>query len=366
MTRQLVAALLCLAACKGRPSEPAAPPPGLSVTLQPVPFEPEPRTHVVQRRRFRHSSVRGDFRVLVGALGPIVSWKTEVSARDGDGKQVWRMLGYGRAMAVSPDRERVIVNDESGKVVVLEARTGVQPAVTSHLGARSWIWSFSWVSPRRWIGAFADTVYALDGNGELVRTLAPLHGKGFFSSVTALPGGEQALLCDTNGGRILRIDADSGAVVSSAAHQGASDAALTSDGKRFVVDGYDQIAMFDAASMAQKWIVPHPGASGVRFPDSAEHSSERWKPLPKPSPDGRVIAVNDQSGRLWLLSASDGKPLIAYPRTLVNFVEDFAWGGDSLLYVIDNAGRVIRLEGTPARVVWSVDDAPEPERWDSP
>ncbi len=99
----------------------------------------------------------------------------------------------------------------------------------------------------------------------------------------------------------------------------------------------------------------------MRFPDSAEHSSERWKPLPKPSPDGRVVAVNDRSGRLWLLSATDGQPLLAYPRTLVNFVEDFAWGGDSLLYVIDNAGRVIRLEGTPARVVWSVDDAPEPD-----
>ena len=36
-----------------------------------------------------------------------------------------------------------------------------------------------------------------------------------------------------------------------------------------------------------------------------------WKAVPKLSPDGKYIVVNDSAGRLWVLDAKNGAPLIA-------------------------------------------------------
>jgi tricorn protease-like protein len=91
-----------------------------------------------------------------------------------------------------------------------------------------------------------------------------------------------------------------------------------------------------------------------------------WKPVPKLSPDGKYIAVNDNAGRLWLLDASDGKPVIAYPTEVVDFVEDVMWLDGATLVALDNPGHVLRISGTPPRAVWSEMDGPESANWDEP
>jgi hypothetical protein len=67
-----------------------------------------------------------------------------------------------------------------------------------------------------------------------------------------------------------------------------------------------------------------------------------------------------------VLDARDGKPLIAYPTELIDFVEDVMWLDDATLIALDNPGHVLRLAGTPPRLVWSEMDAPQNAKWDGP
>jgi hypothetical protein len=154
-------------------------------------------------------------------------------------------------------------------------------------------------------------------------------------------------------------------MVATGTYQGA-DADLSRDGKHLLVDGSGELAMFDAATLAPVWQAPVPGHKGVAFDASAEYAKVMFKTMPKLSPDGAHLAVNDQAGQLWLLAAGDGKPLVAYPQDVIRFVEDVAWLDAGTLLVIDNAGSVARLAGTPPKLVWSQPDAPEPEQWDEP
>ena len=91
-----------------------------------------------------------------------------------------------------------------------------------------------------------------------------------------------------------------------------------------------------------------------------------WKAVPKLSPDGKYIVVNDSAGRLWVLDAKNGAPLIAYPIELVDFVEDVMWLDGATLVALDNPGHVLRISGTPPTKVWSEMDGPEAGQWDEP
>ena len=42
------------------------------------------------------------------------------------------------------------------------------------------------------------------------------------------------------------------------------------------------------------------------------------------------------------------------------------WLDGATLIAIDNPGHVMRIAGTPAKVVWSEMDAPEGGQWDEP
>jgi hypothetical protein len=359
--------VVALAACKSPPSDAPRPAPVV------LPSD-DPQTHVIPRRRFRHSSVRGDFRVVRSAAGVLVTWSTELSARDLQGKLLWRKPGFGRALGISLDGKQAMVSNDQRQVVVLDVSSGRELAPVVDHSKLSWIDLLSWQSDDQVLAASTRHRYLLDGRGALVRELpvAPSRRPGrepWHSCLVALPGTGQAIVCDiagVNGERIARVDSATGAVLAESELRGARDAVLSDDRSSFVIDGYQQLALFDARTLKRRWAVPHPGQSRVRFPDSREGSSEVWKPLPKLSPDQRRVAVNDQSGRLWLLAADSGTSLKALPRTLVDFVEDSVWIDDHTLVIIDNDGHVLRLDVDGARIAWSVDDAPEPERWDSP
>ena len=57
---------------------------------------------------------------------------------------------------------------------------------------------------------------------------------------------------------------------------------------------------------------------------------------------------------------------LAYANELIDFVEDVMWLDNATLIAIDNPGHVVRISGTPAKVVWSEMDGPEDAEWDGP
>ncbi len=355
---------------------PAAMPPGVNAdgSGPPLPAEATgPR--IVPARQFRHSSVRGDFRVYVTASGVVTSWKTKLSARTLDGAPMWERDGLGRAVAVSADGKHLVANNNAGDLAVLDAATGEPVAPPSKLGGDDpdhsgvYISAFAWTPDGQHILAVDSThVYLVKPDGAFDREL-PVCDPGascYFSSAVALTN-DEFLLNEANDGTkgLQRRKLADGSLVTSGAYQGA-DVDLSDDGKHVVVDGNQQLALFDAATLAPVWEAPMPGAKGVAFDPAAEYAKVQFKSVPKLSPDGRFVAVNDQAGQLWLLSAADGKPVVAFGEDVVTFVEDVTWLDNSTLIVIDNDGKVSRLAGTPPKLVWSQPDAPEPDEWDEP
>ncbi len=377
-------ALLCVlaVACSKHDGPPAAgsaaaPPPapvlvppglGVQVTLPP----PVDGDRAIEPRKFRHSSVRGDFRVYRTAAGILTAWKTRLSARTVDGKPLWKREGQGRAVAISADGTKLVTNNDAGETLVLDTKTGAPLGPATRLGGGDddvWISAFAWLPDGKHILALDfKHAFVLRGDGTREREL-PIECKEscFFSGAVALSNAVAivANAASSSTAQLLKIALADGKTLGAADYDG-HDPDLTADGKRFVVDGFSGVAVFETATLQPRWTVAMPGYRGVRAATWPEGSDEQWTPMPKLSPNGNYVAVNDHAGRLWLLDARDGAPAIAYPTELVDFVEDVMWLDDATLIVIDNPGHVLRIAGTPPAIAWSQPDAPDDARWDGP
>jgi hypothetical protein len=356
-----------------KPAEPSLVPPGLGAKLDPLPTDDGYR--ILPPQRFRHSSVRGDFRVLKTAAGIVVSWKTELSARSLDGKQLWRKDDQGRAIAVSADGARIVTNNQAGEILILDAKTGAPIGAPVQLGGRGdtqrdgvWISSFTWMPDGKHILALdSKHAYLLDGTGALKSELKIACKEDCYFAAAVALNNEEAIVANTpssSSSQLQRIKIADGSTVAATDYYG-QDPDLDSKATKLVVDGLNDLALIDVATLATSWTAPRPGLGGVKFSAEATGYS-MWKPLPKLSPDGAHVVVNDQAGRLWLLDAKDGRALIAYPTALVDFVEDVIWLDGATFIAIDNSGRVLRIAGTPAKVVWAEMDGPEGGEWDEP
>ena len=363
---------------KVKATEPAAPavvPPGLGGKVEPPPAAEGYRT--LPPQRFRHSSVRGDFRIYKTTAGIVVSWKTLLSARSLDGKPMWKKEDQGRAVAVSPDGTRIVTNNDAGELLILDVKTGAPIGAPTQLGGRGdsarenvWISAFAWLPDgKKLLALDSKHVYLLDDKGAVVREL-PIKCKEddcFFTSAVALSNDEAIVVSGsgTSSGQVLKIKLADGSTLASADHYG-HDVDLSSDHTQLLVDGSSELAMFDPATLQPRWTVPMPGFRGLKLTGASEYSSIEFKSMPKLSPDAKHVVVNDNAGRLWLLDAKDGKPVMAYATELTDFVEDVIWLDGATLIVIDNPGHVLRIAGTPPKVVWSEIDGPENGKWDEP
>ncbi len=331
---------------------------------------------ILPPQRFRHSSVRGDFRVYETSAGIVASWKTLLSARTLDGKLLWRKEDQGRAVAVSPDRKRIVTNNDDGELLVLDASTGATVAGPVQLGGPAdrsrdhvWVSAFAWMPDGKHIVALdSKHVYVLASDGRFLREIEVACKEDCFYTSAIGVTNDEAIVTNSpgsSGSTIVRIKIRDGSTIASADYYGA-DLDLSRDRTRVIVDGgMDELAMFETSTLKRLWSVPLPGHRGVKASAGASGYIQ-WKSVPKLSPDGRYVVVNDVAGRLWLLDATDGSPLLAYPTELVDFVEDVIFLADGSLIAIDNPGRVLRLAGTPAEVVWAEMDGPEGGRWDEP
>jgi WD40 repeat protein len=358
-------------AAAGSATVSAVVPPGLGGAKAALPPATTELRTVQEPQRFRHSSVRGDFRVYRTSAGIVVSWKTMLSARSLDGKPMWKKENQGRAVAVSPDQKSIVTNNRDGELLILDAGTGTPagapvqlggPADTTHTDV--WISAFAWTPDGKHILAVdSKHVYLLDAHGAVEREL-PIKCKDdscFLASAAAVSN-DEAIVTNANG-QIMKVKLADGSTLATADYQG-NDVDVSADHTQLVVDGPSEVAMFDAATLAPGWSTSMPGYHGVRLPTSGEGSSFQWKAVPKLSPDGKHVVVNDAAGQLWLLDAKTGAPEIAYPTELVDFVEDVMWLDGATLIAIDNPGHVMRISGTPAKVVWSEMDGPEDAEWD--
>ena len=292
--------------------------------------------HVLpERRHFRNSSVKGDFRVLPCAGGFVTTWKTEISVRNEDGSPRCRIPGWGKSMTVSPDGTRLLASNAHKGLAFFDLTTGEM--VGEALSPGDWIFDTLWLADGTVVASSSDKLFIYNEAGELLRTIEDLDGSFYASGLAAAPTG--FFVSDGNGSRILQVDAE-GTVLSTIKIQ--SPSALFAGNGVLTVECHDSIALVDPASGAVK-SVPLPGKGGVRYAGQEQHSSSHFKAMPHASPDGQSVLVQDGSGALWQLGAAKGAPMRVFTRDVADFVEDTAWVDDQHFLAVLNSGIVKKI-----------------------
>lgn len=290
-----------------------------------------------ERRSFRHSSVKGDYRVLLCDGGFVTTWKTEISVRNSDGSQRCRIPGWGKSIAVSPDGKRLVAADNQKRVGFFDLTTGALIGEPVHPG--DWIFDVLWLADGTVLASATECIYLYDEAGQEKGRIAELDGSDFYvGGIATSPRG--FYVTDAKGNRLLEADA-SGNVVAKASVRAPSAIFVGANG-RVAVDCHYDVAVLDAGLGAvHMWKIP--GKQGVRHAGQEQHSHNHFKSMPKLAADGQSVVVQDGSGQLWRIAADSGEPLRVWPREVMDYVEDVAWLDDNHLLAVLNDGKVKKV-----------------------
>ena len=321
----------------------------ITPSADPLAAEDCARYHVLPAERsFRHSSVRGDFRVFPLPDGGVaLGWKSLLVCRSGDGQERWR-CGFGRTATVSPDGRTIAAANQSKQIGLIDVATGT---VQQTIDVGDWVNNIAWVTDGLACNCTSKIV-VVSTEGAVLREITTL-GKGepFIGSLAG--AGDQLLAIDSNAQLLVSLDPATGGIRGS---QPLSfhPADVYQVGSKIVVDSNGRVAIGDdiAVSKGFKMI----GRQGIRYVGQSEHSYTHFKPNARLSPNHQRVLLNDQSGLLWLLAA-DGKPIRTWPREQLDFVEDTGWLDDQHFVAITNDGRSHRVDTQTGAIAWSQQDA---------
>lgn len=320
----------------------------LQVTSQAEPMVAEDfkRYHVIpEEHSFRHSSVRGDFRLVRLADGFAVYWKSSLSFHNGDGSRRAMTGGWGRVAAATADGNGVVAVDGK-QVAFFDPTSGEMQGQPIDMG--TWINDVAFLRDGSGMVLNATSKILLtDPQGNVQQEIGDLgFGEPYVSSLCAGPEGARFYAVDANKGKIFACDARQG-VLGSADVRSPSDIHLSADGGSLTVGTSSTVHAFDL-QLRPRASYGIPGKEGVRFVGMSEHSYTHFHSNARLSPDNRFMLVNDGTGLLWLLDAGSGQPMRRYDRALLNWVEDTMWWDQNHFLAITNDGQVhgLQLDGT--------------------
>lgn len=322
----------------------------ISPERDPMADEDYTQYHVLdEEREFRHSSVRGDFRIfsLPGGFGE--GWKDTFIARGADGGKLWSLDGFGRTAAISPDGSKLAVADGNQRIALVDPESG--EFVVEPISLGSYIDNFAWLENGDLVAAAHDTLYVLDAEGQQKASYNALDDgrddpEDIFISGVAAASGSTFFVIDSNASTVSRVDAADGSAQHAANVRYPSDIYRSVDGSRYVIDSDDRVSIYDD-NLGALVDFEVPGKRGVRFIGQTEHSYNAWKPMARLSPDNERMLLNDRSGQLWLMDATDGSPLRRYSREILDYVEDTHWIDDETFAAITNDGKlhIVEVDG---------------------
>ncbi len=309
------------------------------------------RYHVLEQEgSYRNSSVKSDFRILRLPDGFVVTWKDELSCRGFDGVQRWRLPGWGRSFALSPDGTQILASNQQKEIAIFNAADGVMVRGPSQLSG--------WPGDMAWLQGDALVIDSGSGTSMLQPTFFPI-GVGF--------GGDQYIggIARSTDKRYFISYPNSNVVRWSEVPHGdhgqlqlnsPGDLFLSQDGTILVVRAGEEFHLVRAADLKKERTITVPGLKGVRYLGQAEHSSTHFGEMPRISDDNQTILCQDGSGQLWHIKAN-GDPLFVWPRAIVDAVEDTCWISPTEFIALTNDGRVMRLGVGGGAPAWVQQDA---------
>lgn len=306
--------------------------------------------HILSAERdFLQTSVKGDFRLHRLQNSFCALWRDQLVARSDDGTLRWRLEGWGRCMAVSPEKTQ-FVTVKGQQIGVFNAATGNPTSPPSDLD--HYLDYLIWANNKRIIGAAGKWILVFDEDAKLLyKTDCLLEENGFISGCCADPAEPHVItLLDFNNQQIRKINLENEELIKMLPTDFAEQLFSSEDNRWIwttVVNGtkLEEIQIYENKKLRERKGLPFKGKYGVRFANQSpdDISYHRWISLPSLCPNLQYFLVNDNSGLLWLIDAHTGDKRRIFSRYYLNYVYDTLWLDDEHFIALLEDGFVVKM-----------------------
>lgn len=306
--------------------------------------------HIIpEEYKFTYSSVKGDFRLHRLDNGFCASWKTFIVARDWDGNEMYRIQGYGRSVAISPDKTKFVASSQSKSVAIFDASTGEM--IGGPVYGDAHLSDLVWTRNDHIVASNSDHIFVMNAAGELQYSFGNSEG-GDFDFIDGLClsryDSEHIIIAESNSKRLSKWNFMTKELIHEVGHRFQMSEVFSNpkNNEYWIVkdiNGNIKIHRFDA-ELKHEYTVGFQGKRGVRFVGQAEYACTAWTPLPALSPDSTKFLVNDQSGLLYLMSARrDSKCYRIFNRNLIDYAYAMIWQDDEHFVALLDGYRVVKV-----------------------
>lgn len=296
---------------------------------------------------FTYSSVKGDFRLTRLSNGFCASWKKFIISRDWNGNFLYAIEGYGRSVAVSPDKTKIVAANDDKDIAVFNAETGelITEAVTD-----IFVSDLVWTKNDFIIGSDSDEILVMDTACNRVKTIKKEDGSDFefISGICLHRENENYItVLECNGDRVSIINFQTEEVIKTKEINNSGELFYSEENRKFWIpfERRSFILTLDE-DLEEINRLYYDGKEGVKHSgqDEDDYSCTAWATLPALSPDGRRFLVNDCSGLLSLISAhSDEECYRTFNRNLIDYAYAMIWeDNDHFVALLDNY-RVVKV-----------------------
>lgn len=298
---------------------------------------------LTEPRNFTRSSVKGLFRSYKLADGFCTTWRHFIVARSWNGELRYRIDGFGRSIAVSPDMSKIVSSNDSQELAIFDSKTGklVHSAISDE-----YLGDFLWTKNGHIISTDSVSIFVMDTELKLLKIIKRGNDCDFrfISGICADPNSESHIVVlDANEGKLFRIDFTTGEIVSSVKCIGGNELFYSEVHKTYWISSSYRVCTFDS-NLNERMDLSYSIKKGVKHQGSEEDSYDLWTPLPVLSPNGSYFLVNDQSALLKLISAlEDNKCFRTFNRDLLDFVYAILWEDDDHFVALLDDYRTVRL-----------------------
>lgn len=319
--------------------------------------------HVIpEEYKFTYSSYVGDFRLHRLNNGFCASWKTFIVARDWDGKELYRIDGYGRSVALSPDRTKLVASSNNKSIAIFDAATGEM--IGEPVSSDVYLSDLLWTNNGHIVANNSNKIFVMDESGALEYSFGKPEGGDFdFISGLCLSryDKDHIIFAESNSKRLSKVNFKTKEIIHEVEHRFQMSEVFSNpkNNEYWIVKQLNRsvkIHLFDA-ELEHRTTIEHEGKRGVRFVGQAEHSCTAWATLPALSPDETKFLMNDQSGLLYLISAGrDNACYRIFNRDLVDYAYAMIWEDDHNFVVILDNYKVIKVNTRGTEPIFAESD----------
>lgn len=311
---------------------------------------------------FTYSSVKGDFRLARLSNGFCTSWKKFIVSRDWNGNVLYTINGYGRSVAISPDKTKLVTSSDAKEIAVFDAKTGelISADVTD-----IYVSDLVWTKNNFIIGSNSDEIIVMNSECHRLNTIKKSDGSDFefISGICLHRENENYItVLESNGDHVSIIDFQTEEVIKTKEIRNSGELFYSEENQKFWIpfERKNFILTLDEDLEEVKRLY-YDGKEGVKHSGQAEddYSCTAWTTLPVLSPNGRRFLVNDCSGLLSLISAhSDEECYRTFTRNLIDYAYAMIWEDDTHFVALLDNYRVVKVNIRGLEPIFTKRDLP--------